>query len=72
MKSESKATYDKIKAYVLDKYGFKVSQLYIAQVKRQYEIIELENYNAGEGKVKTPKVPLEKEKQSKQHCDIFR
>ncbi|MDL2273570.1 hypothetical protein LJC34_03375 [Oscillospiraceae bacterium OttesenSCG-928-G22] len=37
-KSESKATYDEIKRYVLDKYGFKVSQLYIAQVKRKHGI----------------------------------
>ena len=61
-KSESKATYDEIKSYVLDKYGFKVSQLYIAQVKRKHGIIERENYNTGEGKAKTPQVPLEKEK----------
>ena len=27
--AESKATYDEIKAYVFDKYGLKVSQLYI-------------------------------------------
>ena len=27
--AESKATYDEIKAYVLEKFGFKVSQLYI-------------------------------------------
>ena len=32
--AESKATYDEIKAYVLEKYGLKVSSLYISQVKR--------------------------------------
>lgn len=42
--SESKATYAKIKQYVLDKTGLKVSQLYIAQVKRKYGIIEIINY----------------------------
>lgn len=29
-KAESKGTYENIKEYVLDKYGFKVSTLYIA------------------------------------------
>jgi len=61
-KSESKATYDEIKAYVLDKYGFKVSQLYIAQVKRKHGVIERENYYTGEGKAKVPQVPEDKEK----------
>ena len=61
-KSESKATYDEVKAYVLDKYGFKVSQLYIAQVKRKHGIIERENYNTGESKAKVPQVPEDKEK----------
>lgn len=28
-----KITYQKIKAYILEKYGFKVSSLYIAQIK---------------------------------------
>ena len=39
-KSESKITYDEIKQYVFDKYGLKVSQLYIAQVKRKHGLIE--------------------------------
>lgn len=34
-KAESKATYEGIKAYVLEKHGLKVSQLYVAQVKRK-------------------------------------
>ena len=46
--AESKATYDKIKQYVLDKAGFKVSQLYIAQVKRKHGLIERINYNVGD------------------------
>ena len=33
--AESKATHDEIKAYVLEKYGLKVSSLYISQVKRK-------------------------------------
>ena len=61
-KAESKATYAEIKQYVLEKYSLKVSQLYIAQVKRKHGIIERINYNTGEGKARVPKVPLEKEK----------
>jgi len=59
--AESKATYDEIKAYVLEQTDLKVSQLYIAQVKRKHGIIERENYNTGEGKAKAPQVPMEKE-----------
>lgn len=33
--AESKATYEEIKAYVLEKHGLKVSSLYISQVKRK-------------------------------------
>lgn len=61
-KAESKATYAEIKEYVLEKYGLKVSQLYIAQVKRRHGIIERINYNVGEGKAKVPQVPMDKEK----------
>ncbi|MEY8267938.1 23S rRNA (uracil(1939)-C(5))-methyltransferase RlmD [Lachnospiraceae bacterium 64-25] len=61
-KAESKATYAEIKDYVLEKYNLKVSQLYIAQVKRKHGIIERINYNTGEGKARVPQVPLEKEK----------
>ncbi|MDY2927903.1 23S rRNA (uracil(1939)-C(5))-methyltransferase RlmD, partial [Anaerococcus sp.] len=39
------ATYGEIKKFVLDKYGLKVSSLYIAQVKRKHGLIERENYN---------------------------
>lgn len=38
--AESKATYADIEQYVLEQTGFKVSQLYIAQVKRKYGLIE--------------------------------
>ncbi len=43
--AEKKAGYEEIKAYVLEKFGMKVSHLYIAQVKRKCGIIERENYN---------------------------
>ncbi|MFR6333634.1 MAG: RNA methyltransferase [Eisenbergiella sp.] len=45
---------------MLDKTGLKVSQLYIAQVKRKHGLIERINYNVGEEKL-VPQVPLEKE-----------
>lgn len=60
--AESKATYDKIKAYVLEKFGLKVSQLYIAQIKRKCGIIERKNYNQSKKEdAKVPKCPPEKE-----------
>jgi len=34
--AESKSTYKQIQNYVLEKYGFKVSTIYIAQVKRKH------------------------------------
>ena len=60
--SEAKATYQEIKDYVLDKFGLKVSSLYISQVKTKCGIIERENYNKGEGKSRVPQCPPEKEK----------
>ena len=60
--AESKATYDEIKAYVLEHTGLKVSHLYIAQVKQKYGIIERENYNKPKSEnSKQPKCPPEKE-----------
>ena len=45
--AETKATYAQIHAYVKMKFGLEVSRLYIAQVKRKYNLIELENHNLG-------------------------
>ena len=57
------ATYREIQEWIAQNYnGMKVSNLYIAQVKQKYGIIERENYNKGEGKAKVPKVTPEKEK----------
>lgn len=60
--NDGKSTYDQIKAYVLKKYGLKVSTLYISQIKRKYGIEVGEAYN----KPKSPdsrvsKCPKEKE-----------
>jgi len=61
--AESKATYDEIKAYVLEQFGLKVSSLYISQVKRKCGLEVGENYNLAKSEnVKVPTCPPEKEK----------
>ena len=60
--AESKATYDEIKAYVLEKHGLKVSSLYISQVKRKCGLDVGQNYNlAKKEDAKVPQCPPEKE-----------
>lgn len=61
--AESKATYEEIKKYVAEHYyRMKVSNLYIAQVKAKYGIIERENYNKPKSDdARQPKCPKEKE-----------
>ena len=56
-----KATYDDIKAYVREKYGFEVHSAYIGQVKEKLGIRERKNYNVGSGKRPMPFCPTEKE-----------
>ena len=57
------ATYGEIKKYVLDKYGLKVSSLYIAQIKRKHGLIEREDYNFSKKEnQRVPNCPEEKEK----------
>lgn len=43
--AEPKVTYPEIKEFVLDRYGLKVSSLYIAQVKRKCGLDVGENDN---------------------------
>ena len=60
--AESKATYDEIKAYVLEKHGLKVSSLYISQVKRKCGLDMGQNYNLSKKEdAKVPQCPPEKE-----------
>lgn len=60
--AESKATYNEIREHVWEHYQLKVSNLYIAQVKQKYGIIERENYNKPKSEnAKQPKCPKEKE-----------
>jgi len=42
---ESKATYAKIKEYILEKFGLKVPTFYIAQIKKKCGIVLREHYN---------------------------
>ena len=60
--AESKATYDEIKEYVLEKHGLKVSSLYISQVKRKCGLDVGQNYNLSKKEdAKVPQCPPEKE-----------
>ena len=70
--AESKATYEEIKAYVLEKHGLQVTNLYIAQVKRKCGIIERENYNKPKSEdAKQPQCPEDKEKAIKDALEYF-
>lgn len=61
--AESKATYDQIKEYVLEKAGLKVSNLHIAQVKDKHGLEKRENYNLPKSNdARQPKCPEEKKK----------
>ena len=60
--AESKATYNEIREHVWEHHQLRVSNLYIAQVKQKYGIIERENYNKPKSEnAKQPKCPKEKE-----------
>ena len=71
--TESKATYEEIKEYVLKQSGLKVSNLYIAQVKQKCGIIERENYNLPKSEnSRQPKCPPEKEAAIREALEHFR
>lgn len=71
--AEKKASYEEIKAYVLEKFGMKVSHLYIAQVKRKCGIIERENYNKPKSEnAKQPQCPPEKEAAIREALEYFK
>ncbi len=66
------ATYGEIKKFVLDRYGLKVSSLYIAQVKRKHGLIERENYNLSKKEnQRVPNCPEEKEKAIENALEYF-
>lgn len=71
--AEAKATYEKIKQYIVDKYDTKVTNLYIAQIKDKHGIIERENYNKAKSEdSKQPKYPPEKEKMIEDALKYFK
>ena len=60
--AESKVNYEQIKKFVLERYGFKESTLYIAQVKRKYDLDFREHYNMSKNEnQKVFQYPTEKE-----------
>lgn len=66
------AIYGEIKKFVIDKYGLKVSSLYIAQVKRKYGLIERENYSINKKEnQRVPNCPEEKEKAIENALEYF-
>ena len=70
--AELKATYQKIKDYVLKEFGLKVSSLYISQVKRKCGIEVGENYNLPKSEnARVPQCPKEKEEAIKAALKYF-
>lgn len=60
--AKGKVTYDEIKAYVMERYGLKVSSLYIPQVKRKSGLDMGQNYNLSKKEdAKMSQCPPEKE-----------
>ena len=59
---KGKATYEQIKAYVLEQTGLKVSSLYIAQIKKKCGLDVGENFNLAKSEnTRQPQCTLEKE-----------
>lgn len=72
MNFKKNATYEDIKEFVLKNYGFKVSNLYIAQVKRKHGLVERMNYNVSKKKDQiVPQCPPEKEKAIEEALEWF-
>ena len=59
--AESNATYEEIRNWVQEQYGFHVTNLNIAQIKQKHGIIERENYNKAKSEdSRQPRCPEEK------------
>ena len=64
---KGKATYEQIKAYVLEQTGLKVSSLYIAQIKKKCGLDVGENFNLPKSEnAIQPQCTLEKEEATMQ------
>ena len=71
--AESLATYDEIREWVRENYGFHVTNLNIAKMKRKHGIIEQQNYNSPESEYfRQPGCPEEKEKAIEEALRYFR
>ncbi len=67
------ATYEQIQKWVQEKYRFHVTHLNIAQVKREYGIIERENYNKPKSEEsRKPGCPEEKKRAITEALKAFR
>ena len=71
--AETKATYEKIKKYVAERYGgMKVSSLYIAQVNRKCGLELAENFNLPKSEnARQPQCPKEKEDAIMEALKVF-
>ena len=59
---KARPTYKQIQNYVFETFGFKVSTLYIAQVKKKHGLEVKEHYNISKNEnQKVPQYPIEKE-----------
>jgi len=58
---DEKPTYGNVKKWVEEKYGFKVSTLYISQIKGKVGIDKRKNYNVGSGEGRVPMCTPKKE-----------
>ncbi|MGF3141637.1 23S rRNA (uracil(1939)-C(5))-methyltransferase RlmD [Facklamia sp. P13064] len=71
--SESKATYEEIKNYVLKKHNMKVSNLYISQVKKKCGLEVGKNYNVSKKENPiVPNCPPEKEEAIREALEYFK
>lgn len=61
-RAESKATYEEIKEYVLKNYGMNVTNLYIAQVKENMELLKESIIIWGKEKQECHKLPQKRKK----------
>ncbi len=71
--SEAKATYDQVKAYVLETFGLRVTSLQIAQTKRKLGLPTGEHYNLSQKEDQIiPNCPPEKESAIREALRHFR
>lgn len=70
------ATYKEIKEWILDKYGFNVSNLYIGQAKEKFGLDKRKNYNISKKEdqivTKCPEKKMEAIKEAFIHFKMIR